>query len=835
MVEYGWMRKTYQQIIFLAIVCLLSFFSQKSHAQAIPLLTDPLKIQEIELLSEKLGMTSVQQESMLELYDRYLVDFARVRNGDVKTFEDSITEAAENFGFMSLNIPEREEIEKLISQFDRSIRSIQRVDKLFFDEISGMLTEKQQRRLERYQVSREVEAYMALKMIAEFNRGAGIHISELYDRLRVEETSEVLDLLETYEKRYLNLARETYEALTETARIALDMVDELEVRGLDQQALMMKFMNEEAIEDLKRRGDVLIIPIQKIAYEISQLNWKTWKLLNDTLSEEEARRFQQLYFSKSYFDAVRGFKMINTYIERALELEELPEDQRLSLIELQDTFSRKSSIKSEKHAAVLEKSREHRSIAQFSREEAGEFDQELDEAETARNKLVDSTRSQIDSILGAEIVQAMKEGDKKNTVQMKFGNAVAVQPTADGSGVSVEISTSDFEDRLVGGVEIPTPIAPSFAKRASTVLGLDESGEMIINAVYDEYRENYDSAYDEVKVAGESIQNDSSLSGGSRLRKIRDASKAASQTIALLDTEFFDDLAAVTLLDRESPKLLMLEHHRSRQRLESSNDQFGWSGGRNAVVDLVDLFILSKESEEVSTNISPKGREVISNGMQSYHLQIDELHIDLSQARYNLAHMEDAMYLIEDSQDDATNARMAESMQRRWRDAFIAIRDATKAIVSKNQGVMESILGNLQEDDYWVVRMKYVRTAYPDIFKDSGDASTMLTAAIAIQNLDPSQRSTLEQLSSSYKYDYWNLSEEMVVNRQSDSESESGEKFFTQEDIRREIRLETLRFERRELNDRVRMRLRMTLNEEQIKEVPGLHPSVAAARDSKMK
>ena len=418
---------------------------------------------------------------------------------------------------------------------------------------------------------------------------------------------------------------------------------------------------------------------------------------------------------------------------------------------------------------------------------------------------------------------------------MKFDNTVAVQATAGGSGVAVELSTSDFEDRLVGVVEIPTPIAPSFAKRASTVLGLDESGEMIISAVYDEYRENYDSAYDKVKVAGESIQNDSSLSGGSRLRKIRDASKAASQTIALLDTEFFDDLAAVTSLDRESPKLLMLEHHRSRQRLESPTDQFGWSGGRNAVVDLVDLFILSKESEEVSINISPKGREVISNGMQSYHLQIDELYIDLSQARYNLAHMEDAMYLIEDSQDDATNARMAESMQHRWRDAFIAIRDATKAIVSKNQGVMESILGNLQEDDYWVIRMKYVRTAYPDIFKDSRDASTMLTAAIAIQNLDPSQRSTLEQLSSSYKYDYWNLSEEMVVNRQSDSESESGEKFFTQEDIRREIRLETLRFERRELNDRVRMRLRMTLNEEQIKEVPGLHPSVAAARDSKMK
>ena len=225
MVNYDWMRTRYQQILLSAIVCFLSFFPQNSHAQAIPLLTDPLKVQEIELLSEKLDMTPVQQESMLELYDRYLVDFARVRNGDVKTFEDSITEAAEDFGFMSLNIPEREEVEKLISQFDRSIRSIQRVDKLFFDEIGGMLTETQQRRLLRYQVAREVEAYMALKMVAEFNRGAGIHISELYDRLRVEDTPEVLLLLETYEKRYLNLAKETYEALTETEDGKWGMMD----------------------------------------------------------------------------------------------------------------------------------------------------------------------------------------------------------------------------------------------------------------------------------------------------------------------------------------------------------------------------------------------------------------------------------------------------------------------------------------------------------------------------------------------------------------------------------------------------------------------------------
>jgi len=50
----------------------------------------------------------------------------------------------------------------------------------------------------------------------------------------------------------------------------------------------------------------------------------------------------------------------------------------------------------------------------------------------------------------------------------------------------------------------------------------------------------------------------------------------------------------------------------------------------------------------------------------------------------------------------------------------------------------------------------------------------------------------------------------------------------TKEDMYRQLKLETLRFDRNELNDRVRMRLRMTLNEDQIKNVPGLRPTVTA-------
>ena len=107
----------------------------------------------------------------------------------------------------------------------------------------------------------------------------------------------------------------------------------------------------------------------------------------------------------------------------------------------------------------------------------------------------------------------------------------------------------------------------------------------------------------------------------------------------------------------------------------------------------------------------------------------------------------------------------------------------------------------------------------------------MLNAASAIQSLDQSQKSKLESLESTYRYDYWNLCEAMIENHQSNASAKGGEGFMNKEDIHRAVSLETLRFKRRELNDRIRMRLRMVLNEDQIKDVPGLRPSVSTVKE----
>ncbi|HIA72157.1 MAG TPA: hypothetical protein EYO01_05630, partial [Phycisphaerales bacterium] len=92
------MKNKLYAVIIVLLACL---FVTDSSAQSIPLLSDPVKVRERERMSNKLDMSEAQQEALLEVYDRYLEDFARNRNGEIKDFENSLASAAETFGFMS--------------------------------------------------------------------------------------------------------------------------------------------------------------------------------------------------------------------------------------------------------------------------------------------------------------------------------------------------------------------------------------------------------------------------------------------------------------------------------------------------------------------------------------------------------------------------------------------------------------------------------------------------------------------------------------------------------------------------------------------------------------
>ncbi len=858
------------------LVFFVSFFSivYDTQAQSIPLLSDPIKIREIEIMSNKLDMTNSQREAILEVYDRYLEDFARTRLDKIKDFEDAIAEAAETLGFMQFNIPERALVEELIRKAQRAMKAIHRSDNLFFEEVTGMLSEKQRKTLGRARIARELEAYeiFVTELLGSLNRGARSQIRKLYERIDAEPNTEVEEALDVYDQRYLREVKEGFDAVVETIRLTLDQIDELGVRDMDHQALMMRFMADpEAIEDLKRRGDILLKPIVDQAYEISQLNWKTWKKIDAMLAEEEARKLQLWYFSKSFYDAVRGGKKIEGYLDRALSMKELSEGQRIDLEAIRESFRIKWAKKTKNHADILEKSRKIQTIAIMSGEVTTEFDEKLANFKSDRSEYIDATESRIDGILGKQLVHTLKEANNK---KMSHTHDEPFAVRGDGSSVEVQVVVADdseltpeeiealkesgeiqvassssdvvvvgeatstssgdvaqtkvVEDSNViyGDESIPRPIAPKFPSRAAAILDLDENGEMIIDAVYDEYRNNYNEVKISASVASKEIQEDGTLSDGAKMRKSKDARSTAEDAVATLDTIFFDDLATITRLDRDDINLKMLENHRDRQRASAPEDPFGWRGGEGDTIDLVGLYVMSDDSVELHVGLSEKSIQAIRKAMQEYHGQVVDPHDSFVNAVYELNHIQDAMLLMEDSKQDG---RTSEAFQARLRDAFTSIRDSKRALLLVNQTVMENLLEQIPESEFWKVRMEFVSKAYPDVFKKSSDLTKMLTAANEISSLDASQQTQLETLTSKYRYDYWNICESMIENHQSNAAAKSGDEFMNKEDIHRQLRLETLRFERKELNDRLCMRLRMVLNEEQVKEVPNLRPSVAAA------
>ena len=879
--------------IFIIGIFLLS---SNTYAQAMPLLSDPIKVRELERTSELLDLTLLQQKAAIEVYDRYLEDFSRVRRGAIKAFEDSIADASETFGFMNFTIPEREMVEDLIRKAQRAIKAIHQSDSLFYEEIFGMLTQKQKIVLGRIQISRELEAYeMFIQfLIGQLNEGAQTRMRKLYNALEIDSNEELDATMEIYDQRYLKEVKHGFDAVVETIKLALDIIDELGIRDQDQQALMMRYMMDEtAIEDLKRRGDLLLKPLVNQAYAISQLNWKTWNKLDSLLDEDNARKLQEWYFGKSFRDAVSGGTKVDSYLKAAISLNTISEGQRIDLEELQNSFNTKWSSLTEKYAKILEQSRQVLTIAIMSGDVPSGFEERLATLHTGRQEYIDKTTSRIESILGKELFAQLGENEDMHgyaeekfypgddgvfvmsstgegmteeeieelhgmTGVAQFGSTDGKELTAEeiaelknsgkihvvelqnengewveAKGQSVEIRTFDSSDsvgsveetlKLEGGTTIPQPIAPTFSKRAATILNLDENGEIIISAVYDEYREQYAIADKAISSKSKMISDDTDLSKALRKRKSNELGEAAAAAVADLDRVFFDDLATITNLERDDANLKMLEDHRDRQRESAPDDPFGWGGGVDTI-DLVGLYVMSDLSDELHEGLSDETISAIRNSMQKYHDNVAVQHYAFVEAKLAANHMQDVMWLMDDSQSDGN---VAETMQRRWADTFTAVRNTKRSLMLANQEVMDTLLKAIPESDFWKVRMEFVKKAYPDVFTKSTDVTMMLAAAVAIQSLSLEQEKQMETLASWYRNEYWNLCEAMIENHKSNASATSGEKMVTKEDMYRQLKLETLRFDRNELNDRVRMRLRMTLNEDQIKNVPGLRPTVTA-------
>lgn len=806
--------------ILIALACALWVQPPAAHAQAMPALPDPMRVREIERTAELLELTPPQREALLSGYDRYLERYARVRERDVAPFVDAVTALADRIGIMEFDIPDRDEIDRMIALGLKAMDRIGGADGSFFDDLSGMLDEQQQRMLARLRLTRQLDAYrlIALPMVGELNPGLKPHLSELVIAQGIEQTPEVMAMLESYEKRYLRGARDIFDGVQEALYVVLDIIDELGIRDMEQQEMFMIFADPERIEDLKRRADDLSRPLQEAAYVLSQLNWRTWKSLDGMLGEDDAKDLAWKFLGRGYRRSVRGYRDLDLKFDVIIGLASIDEDQRTLIEQAHASFSQKAMRNATRYAEYLEKSREYRSINQFEGDESGEWDEQIEQAEEARERLVDSTKQQLESLM-TEAMTAELDEAKESKQQAKATQAIVIGGSTSGGAVDVTIESGDLVP-AAGKVKISGPIPAGHTRHMATILNLAEGDAAVLDTLYDDYRVSWDAVRDEAAATWEGHE-EGELSNAAAARALRELEQEAKEQVAALDAVFFEDLSNALGLDAEHPDLHMLTRHRARIR-SNSNDNDPWGMSRSGqTIDLVAIYLLEKP-----LSLSAEGTHTLREALRGYHELMDAPAAELASAADQLERLQTATFLMEEASVDRDSGAVMSAVRDRWTKAIRAMRDAAATAARVNQDAVDALLSALPQEDYWPVRKRFVKRAYPRIFDEDKDLSTMLSAANEIPKLDSAQRGLLDRLGSDYQSSYWEICERMIDLRSSESQAAPANGFFSQADAKRELEIERLRFQQSELNDRLQMRLRMVLTEDQVKAIPGLRPSV---------
>ena len=819
-------------------------FSNNANAQFSSIIDKPIRVLELEWMTESLAMTDEQSEALLELYWPYLEEFSIVKQHEINRFVYAIAELDNSFGLMSNEMLDRKIVEDLITKARRSINAVNRVDSVFFDACSEMLTEQQLRTLQTIRISREQLHYkeLVIETLGDINEGARVNMDDLFQSSGASPNEDTELILETYRARYLKKIKEGFGELIKMATLALDMVDELGFTGLNGQEIMQMAMADESVmADFKRRGTILFTPLINKASEISQLNWAAWKKLDSLLAQDKAQQLQRLYFNKSFRGVMRPSYAVSLLFYSALELDAINDEQRAALVALNEEFEDKWKKVSLKHATVLEQSRKEMTFAQATREVGSKYDGELAKRRDEIISFVSSYPDSIYSILGTELTQAMQDKKKtrswgsgtasyrdgsteKSTTTMRTndkGETVCVTEKVkmkDGKVISKETTVKPYVKRIQGVIKIPEKLPQTFPGDCAAVLGFDDSSLFIIESVYDDYQESYRDLYADLEQLGKELHEDREHTASTREKKKKETNIRAAEEVAALDSSFFSDLSAVTGLSRDNKDLLMIEQYRQRQRLLAPDDPLGWRGVANDFIDLVGLYVLSEYAKELRASITEESKKMIAESMQNYHATIFEQHDafvkaerELNQFQYSREYEKDRKKYLE--------------YKSKWSAAYENYRSTKRNLQQAIQQVMDDILESVPEEDFWTVRLEYVKRAYPDVFKDKKDATDLIDAASQTQMIDASQQNKIEELANSHRYSYWELCEKMIKNYQDAIHETKDNPELVKKENERKLELMNLRHERSELNDLARMQLRLILTDNQIDAVPGLKKS----------
>ena len=263
------------RIILLLLATLVGWMApglvSTAQAQRFPFLIQPISIENLRDLAVELELSREQQVQMMQLYNRYQLEYEQLQERDVSDLMDDGLALGQSMGSPwrggEVTIPPRKDIESIVKMALELYDRFNRIDQEYFDSINTLVIEQQLPALERARRQRKLSNYLMphFLMASQMNRGISFNLLDWVDRadLTPDELQAARAITDSFESRLLYLIVQFQGDLEQAVTEVLDLVDELGLRDMDMQQ-MMTLMGQGLEERLKNFfNEIAIIRVVK--------------------------------------------------------------------------------------------------------------------------------------------------------------------------------------------------------------------------------------------------------------------------------------------------------------------------------------------------------------------------------------------------------------------------------------------------------------------------------------------------------------------------------------------------------------------------------------------
>ena len=798
---------------------------QEAQAQrgGFPFLVQPLSIESLRDMTDSLELSRQQQAAIMPLYEAYMSQFEQLQDREIADLIDqgiTMGQKVWSFGGGQITVPPRKELEDLVELALEIYVKINRIDASFFDGVKLTLKiEDQLPMLERYQRQRTLKNYIMphFMLVGRVNEGMRFNLIEWMQRqdLTPEEMQGAQLITDEFEMQLLRLVRTLEDDLETIVEAVLDLVDSMGLRDMSMQQMMAMAGNSDLENQMKTFFNEETKKIQKTCEKMSRLNLQTAQRLREVLPGDTWAMLSMAYADDSYGSAADGVQRAHARFGRAMKLEGVGEEQAAALESARNDYRVAWVGLFPRVAGAVEDQRAYRTADQFEGDVPGEYDEKVDQASEKVERLVEGAQSSLANILTAEQL-ALMDGTDKTPQRGRWGRSGRSR-MAEATPDPVTGRTYDFPVSAMEPVSID---------QFSSWLKLEAVDQVVLESLYDEYTTSYENIaneYDSRLISGyEGVEE----GGGwrERRRMSRDTRNELMPQLKSAEDAFFEDMQMVLPPDT-MPDLLnqiRVSHDRSRRREKIWMSNWSLRGQTEAAIDLGEIILAIDP-----VTLDEETREDLLKVMIGYNATCASDIEGLETAYESVQSLEGRLWSDESSEmDDDVRALLRE----RWQKGRSKMTEIAARMGELNRSVYEGILARMPGEQIMPIRDLYEQKAFPDVFEDSSTANEQIDSVMSMGSLTNQQRMDIGDLTLEYRGDYRTLTDRMLGQVRARQQREQS--WPPDADAMKSyMKLETLRFQREQLNDRIRIMMEMVLTDQQIAEVPGLGRPVGANQE----